>query len=79
MKGPKAPEGKFVLSWGLHNGTWASRDVGDKLTFDSEQEVRERWAKIQQYLDEIGRAVWFAHFTDDQGEQTKLAESTPYR
>lgn len=79
MKGPKAPEGMFVLRWGLHNGTMVSRQVGDLLTLGSEQEVRAKWDEIKQHLDEIGREVWFASFTDDQGERTELAQSVPYR
>jgi hypothetical protein len=79
VKHPKAPEGMFILRWGLHKGTMMSRQAGDLLTLGSEQEVRAKWDEIKQYLDEMGWEVWFANFTDDQGEQTELTQSVPYR
>jgi len=73
---PKASTGKYLLHWGLHDGTTVGRDTGNPVEYDSEKAVRTKWDEIKAGLGHY--RVWFAFMYDDQGKQTELAPAQPY-
>lgn len=50
---------KFVLQFGVHRGTRNSRDV-DKLEFDTEKDLMDKWAKLKAGFTGTGMYIWFA-------------------
>lgn len=78
----KAPEGKWLVSHGIHDGTLTSRDLANPLgptEHESEAAAREAFAKAKEGFAQIGCVTWFAYMYDDQGKQTELDAPIPYR
>lgn len=76
--GPKAPAGKFMVSYGIHRRTITSRDYGETTTHDSVQEARAAFAEARRFYTSRGYETWFAYMYDDQGNKTQLDNSSPY-
>ncbi len=68
---------KWILNYGIHQGTLMSRDVGQPTEYDSREEAMAAAAANREYYRQIGYKIWFATITDPNGKRTQI-ESNPY-
>jgi hypothetical protein len=69
----KAPEGKWLVCYGYHDGTVANRDTG-KDTYDTAAAAHKGFRETQSYYLGLRFKIWFADLYDDQGNKTQLAK-----
>lgn len=74
----KAPPGKWLVSYGVHQGTIVSRDSQNPTVHDSEAAARAYFNKLKAGFDADGYRTWFAELIDAQGGRTVLAPPVPY-
>lgn len=54
-------DGKWKLSYGIHNGTFSSRDRKEIPNLDSLQACRSKINELEQYYENMGCVIWFAN------------------
>jgi hypothetical protein len=69
---------KWTLSYGVHRGTYTSRDAGMPKQFDTKELALNSFRNSRKFLHSIGYQIWYAKLTDPQGNTTTL-EQNPYR
>jgi hypothetical protein len=72
-------EKPWKLHMGCHQGTLMTRDVGDIIGCNSEEECRSVAETIRARWKRSGLKVWFAQAKGPNGENVKVLESEPYR
>ncbi len=72
------PDGKWRLSWGIHNGTFTSRDMGDPRRCDSREEALAAPAKIRRDFERAGWVIWFATLYAPDGACEHLGGNSDY-
>lgn len=68
---------KWKYSFGIHQGTTVSRDLGEPKFFETEQECKEYHLDNRNWMRSIGYQIWFATITSPNGKKTQI-ESSPY-
>jgi hypothetical protein len=71
-------EGKWRYTYGLHQGTEMSKEMGEPKFFDTEQECLTYHAENKIWLRAIGYRVWYAYVRSPRGSE-KMIESEPFR
>jgi hypothetical protein len=66
------------VQWGIHRGTFTSRDVGDAMTFQSEQDARVWVDATRKHFAGMGCVFWFCNLVSPDGSVTSLHENANY-
>ena len=76
MPKQKAPKGKWLLDWGIHDGTPLGREMCPPIICDTEEDAHKALAAEKaKFLPWI--RLWFATLYDDQGNSTDLGTHIP--
>jgi len=73
----KAPTGTVMLSYGIHRGTFASRDAVATQEFPTAAALVLEFASIRNQLYRQNLRIWYAYMIDDRGHETSLCEFDP--
>ncbi len=64
--------GKWILKWGVWNGTIASREPGMPEEYDSRKDVINALGKKEEYFLTIGYSIWYADLVLPNGETENI-------
>jgi len=66
------------LAWGIHNGTFTSRDSDIHIEVNNIDEARQEVRKLQEQFAPMGYILWFATLYDGVEVVERLAGNSNY-
>lgn len=67
-----ANDGKWTLRYGIHNGTFTSRDSTSVPGLDSLEACRKEIRETEQYYRNMGYVIWWAQANGPNGEKVTV-------